>query len=410
MLYQLKNSISIKSGFKIKNRGDCVRLSSMISIETDYDLSYNTLRRFYGIVQGTNPSEKTLNILSKYVGFKSYKDFCFNYPQKKNWAIHQRIYNTIYSDSDYSLKLMEDEFSKQEEYIDLLIALTSGVTVIEYFPILKKIFNSELLNPSRFNYSELLYFGNCVGPIFRDTKIDFSSLLDTRYFTSHVYNTFVDICSLNGNYGKYNKKVFKSTKDPEQKLFANCILQLNNFLNKKKVYPILTLIKIDHIHPILYGRYTGTLAFLKSEKGIKKKILNFLKSISSRKDKVEFLYEFMFALILANKIELLKFIVQKTEDYKISKPYYQEYHFSLFDIRDAIVKIYNGENIDKEIRYLRENNLFRNSHRSFIELFISILDYQNSKTKKRKLDEYNKIAKKLNYPLFDENYCLNYFN
>ena len=99
MLYQLKNNISIKSGFKIKNRGDCVRLSSMISIETDYDLSYNTLGRFYGIVKGTAPSERTLNILSKYVGFSSYKDFCFNYPQKKNWAIYQRIYNSLYTDT-----------------------------------------------------------------------------------------------------------------------------------------------------------------------------------------------------------------------------------------------------------------------------------------------------------------------
>ena len=50
MLYQLKNNISIKSGFKIKTRGDCIRLASMISIETDDDISYNTLRRFYGIV------------------------------------------------------------------------------------------------------------------------------------------------------------------------------------------------------------------------------------------------------------------------------------------------------------------------------------------------------------------------
>ena len=410
MLYQLKNNISIKSGFKIKNRGDCVRLSSMISIETDYDLSYNTLRRFYGIVKGTAPSERTLNILSKYVGFSSYKDFCFNYPQKKNWAIYQRIYNSLYTDADYSLKLMENEFSRQEEYIDLLIVLICGATVIKQFLILKKVFNSELLNPERFNYSESLYFGNCVGPIFRDTKIDFSSLIKTKFFSVNVYNTFVDICSLNGNYGKYNKKVFNSTKDPEQKLFSNCILQLSNFLNKKKVYPILTTIKINDVHPILYGRYIGTLAFLKSEKGIRKKILDFLKLISSRKDKVEFLYEFMFALILANKISLLKFIVQKTEDYKISKPYYQEYHYSLFDLRDTIVKIDNGENADKEIRYLRDNNLFRNSHRSFIELFISILDYENSKRKKRKLVEYNKIAKKLNYPIFDEDYCTSYFN
>ena len=76
MLYQLKNNVSYKCGFKIKNRGDCVRLSQMISMELGIDLSYNTLRRLYGIVQGTSPSSTTLNTLSKYVGYNSYVDFC----------------------------------------------------------------------------------------------------------------------------------------------------------------------------------------------------------------------------------------------------------------------------------------------------------------------------------------------
>lgn len=409
MLYQLKNNISMKSGFKIKTRGDCVRLASMISIETEGDISYNTLRRFYGIVQGTSPSEKTLNILSKYVGFESYKDFCFNYPQKKNWAINQKIYNTFYCDSELSLTTMEEEFSKQEEYIDLLIALTSGVALIQDFRILKKIFNSKLLNPSRFNYSELLYFGNCVGPIFRDLKTDYCKLINTRFFNSHVYNTFVDLDSLNGNYGSYNELIFNSTNDPEQKLFSNCLLELRNFLNKKKVREVSTILTIKNIHPILYGRYIGVGAFLSSNTSIKDNILNFLALMENRKDKVEFLYELMFAIMLSKKIDLLKLIVNSTRDYKISKPFYQEYHYSLFNIRDAIVKLYNGGNISSEIKYLKGNTLFRNSHRNFIDLFISILDYHNSKNKKSKLEGYKKIAKKLNYPLFDEDYCLSYF-
>ena len=51
MIYQLKNKTSQKCGFKIKNRGDCLRLSEMILMETGIDLSYNTLRRFYGVVK-----------------------------------------------------------------------------------------------------------------------------------------------------------------------------------------------------------------------------------------------------------------------------------------------------------------------------------------------------------------------
>ena len=64
MLYQLKNNVSQKCGFKIKNRGDCVRLSNMILIDSGIDLSYNTLRRFYGVVKGTKPNSRTLNTLS----------------------------------------------------------------------------------------------------------------------------------------------------------------------------------------------------------------------------------------------------------------------------------------------------------------------------------------------------------
>ena len=97
-------------------------------------------------------------------------------------------------------------------------------------------------------------------------------------------------------------------------------------------------------------------------------------------------------------------------DYKISKPYFQEYHYSLFELRDAIVKLDSGNNISKEIIKLNGETLFRNSHRDFVELFISILDYHNSGKKKTKLDNYLAIAKRLNYPIFDKAYCVNYFS
>ena len=59
---------------------------------------------------------------------------------------------------------------------------------------------------------------------------------------------------------------------------------------------------------------------------------------------------------------------------------------------------------------LKENTLFRNSHRDFVDIFISVLDYHNSKQKKTKLKAYMKLVQPLNYPLFDEEYCINYFD
>ena len=146
---------------KIKNRGDCVRLSQMISIELGVDLSYNTLRRLYGIVQGTSPSNTTLNI-SKYVGYNSYVDFCAAY-SKENWDIHQKIYNHIVVEPKSALNLMENEFSSPEDYLELLITLIGGLSVTKNIEVLKLVFNSPLLDPKRYNYSEILYLGNCIG-------------------------------------------------------------------------------------------------------------------------------------------------------------------------------------------------------------------------------------------------------
>lgn len=410
MLYQLKNKVSKKCGFYIRNRGDCVRLSKLIFVETNIDLSYNTLRRFYGIVRGTSPSKSTLDTLSKYVGYKNYIEFCAAYPQKKNWDIYQKVFNSIVVDPDYALRLIEIEFQNPEEYIELLITIIGGLTVTNNLDSLKNVFNSPLLDTRRFSYSELLYFGNCIGPMLKQMKTDIGQLQKTKFFSSTIYSSFVDISSLNGNYGNYTEEFNKTTSNKEHLLFSSCILELRNYLNKKNVKPVKTSLTIKNIHPILYGRLMSIDVLIHNNPQKVKHTQKYLSRIAHRKNKIDYLYEFLFSCILAKEIDLMKFIVQTTAHYKISKPYYQEYHYSLFELRDAILKVDSGKNINKELVNLKENTLFRNSHRDFVDIFISVLDYHNSKQKKTKLKAYMKLAQPLNYPLFDEEYCINYFD
>ncbi len=410
MLYQLKINVSLKCGFKIKNRGDCVRLSDMILKETGVDLSYNTLRRFYGIVQGTKPSNRTLNTLSIYVGYKSYVDFCAAYPQKKNWDIHQKIYNQIVVDPKYALELMNDKFLSPENYLELLITLIGGLTVTKNIEVLKLVFNSPLLDPKRYNYSEILYLGNCVGPMFKQMKTPIQNFVSTKYFAPTIFNSFIDLSSLNGSYGAYCNKIAKKTTDKEQKLFTACIMALKKFLNNKRVTLVTTPLNIKQIHPILYGRYKGIEILKRNFNDKENHTKTFINEISKKKNKIDYLFEFLFACIVSGEVQLLKFVQESTAHYKISKPYYQEYHYSLFELRDAVVKLESGNDISNELFKLKNETLFRNSHRDFVDLFISILDYHNSGKKKTKLEVYLAKAKRLNYPVFDKTYCENYFS
>lgn len=410
MLYQLKNKVSQKCGFKIKTRGDCLRLSQMILMEISVDLSYNTLRRFYGIVLGTKPSISTLNTLSKYVGYNSYTDFCAAYPQKKNWDIHQKIYNKIVIDPKYALALMEGEFINPEDYLELLITLIGGLTLTKNIEVLKLVFNSRLLDPKRYNYSEILYLGNCVGPMFKQTKTPIEEFVPTKYFTPTIFNSFIDINNLNDIYGSYCVKLADCSTDKQQFLFTACLLELKSFLNNQPVSTINTPLNIKQIHPILYGRYKGIEILRRDFIEKEDHTLSFIIEISRLKNKIDYLYEFLFASILACDVNILRLVKETTTYYKISKPYYQEYHYSLFELRDAIVKLDSGYDISMELIKLNGETLFRNSHRDFVELFISILDYHNSGKKKTKLDIYLAKAKRLNYQVFDKAYCVNYFS
>ena len=185
---------------------------------------------------------------------------------------------------------------------------------------------------------------------------------------------------------------------------------MRNYLNKETVKSVTTTLTIRTIHPILYGRFISINVLIQNNQKKQIQTKKYLRRIAHKNNKIDYLYEFLFSCILTREIDLMKFIVQTTAHYKISKPYYQEYHYSLFELRDAVLKLASGKNISKELENLKTITLFRNSHRDFIEIFISILDYHNSKQKKTKLQAYKKLAKRLGYPLFDEAYCVKYFD
>ena len=72
---QLRKAIEVKFGKPISKQVDVQGLKDDILYETSQILGYNTLRRAFGFLKSVKSSRKTLQILSNYLGYRSYNHF-----------------------------------------------------------------------------------------------------------------------------------------------------------------------------------------------------------------------------------------------------------------------------------------------------------------------------------------------
>lgn len=71
----LKRALIRHFGRPILTKSDAQDLETAIFESTGEMVSYNTIRRFFGLAQGGEPRTSVLNIYSRYLGFPSYMDF-----------------------------------------------------------------------------------------------------------------------------------------------------------------------------------------------------------------------------------------------------------------------------------------------------------------------------------------------
>ena len=71
MIDELKAQIEKTFGQKITSRGLAEALSQDIYLKTNTLVSYNTIRRLFGLVAYTKPRQSTLDYLAKYCSFES---------------------------------------------------------------------------------------------------------------------------------------------------------------------------------------------------------------------------------------------------------------------------------------------------------------------------------------------------
>ena len=100
MIDLLKKELELKLGQKIKNRGDAELLAHAIQETIDHQISYNTIRRFFGVSTNVKPNNNTLNILAKFIGFKNYIHFTQTHSFREKKNLSEIVYKAIYNENN----------------------------------------------------------------------------------------------------------------------------------------------------------------------------------------------------------------------------------------------------------------------------------------------------------------------
>ena len=457
---KLITKIEKKIGRQILGRGDCQYLSDRISNEYNKTLSYNTIRRAFGLDFNSNvkASKSTLDILSNFIGYNSYDEYnrLSNYSDK--WTLKLNICSLINRmDSDEIINHLNGAWHKNENFSISFVGVIRELLLLGKVKLVIDIILETRIDLQDLNYSELLFVGNGIGSVLRKIKLndkDLILLLKNKFFLDYVFLIFVDYSSINNYYGSlYSIIKRKKIKLPTyQNLFFLSIDNFRSLLLNKEIKLIKYLeINKKLLHPILIGRLASIeIAACKQMNINYDYVLDDISTLinSSKKHTIDYLYEIKTISLLTKDFSLMEWIISHEkssiiegnsnnqvsskdegfwyddflveEEYHLSHKQYSYILHLILAIRNKVIRV--GQLLPPDVKVdfnialiLKsiDKEKWVMSYYSYLDIFIQIGNYYSVKDKCKKnnfLKKYNTICKNLNYPILDQNYLKNYFD
>jgi hypothetical protein len=423
MVEELKVEIEKSFGKKIISRGDCELLSDDLYRKTGVVISYNTLRRMFGLAEYRQPRITTLNHLSNYIGFKSFQDFNQRFTEVDAWPSWEQLYVVVSSDDIHRII----EMLRYRQLNNLQFAISFTIVTREFLlrnnlEGLIEIFRSPFFQFSQMTYDEVAQVGVLTGLLFRtysNEELE-KRLLKEPNFRDLILKIYVDYARLNGKYGKWIDWLLKSKGlDEETVTFIRCLsiwkrhLHSQPFLTKEvALLPELN----NEQHPILFGRLFGLKILSADSANIRNSVTRVMKSRLKKipNSKSELLHEpAIQALVTRNKF-LVTFVNEHLKDNAEISRWYHLSQISILNVFQVSVLISKEEYI--KAQSILENipvGHIRHGYREFIDLYISFFRMKISEAMKKDSSkmylDFCEKRKKLSYAIFTDEYFLNYF-
>ena len=409
----LRSFIVEKIGFDITDVDSSKLLSEIILEETGNNVSYNTIRRFFGLVKSVKPRIYTLDILSTFVGFKSYGYFKLNSNLNIRWKLQLKLTQLILQDNPKELLIfIQENLHKQAEFKFILAHLLRELLLTNKIKLLNEIFELKEMNILNFNWDDTVLIGNSVGSLLSKlnlTSKEEENLVLNENFQDLVITLFVDYSGLNSFYINIIQLIEQNSKRSDVVAFCRGILNLANFLSEGSTNNFYTIKMHDAYHPILKSRILAQ-SILKQEKNKLKKLEEYY-TINNKKGvlEIDYLFEIIVSAIILKDFEVMEWVITKVRNHKNYKFFYRHEHYENFMFMNIL---FYFKNKDQEALSNFSFSGFNTSYEPMLTLFYLIYDYHrnNEQMKKKEiLVKYLSLAQKVYKPFFTKEYLLNYF-
>jgi hypothetical protein len=300
-----------KANIIVSNVNDVQFLKLEIEISTGISIGFNTLRRLFGFLENRKPSIKTLNTLSKYIGFNSFSHYKANEIKYNDWYFQQ-----------YLLKiLLVNKITKDDIFImQSAILNNENIVYLAYFlsfhiqknnlKILITIFNNvsfeTVSHPNIRKLSFILYL-SLLGLSEKKSLTLYKRLIGINNFRNHVPLLYIDYTNLNSRYLKILATIEELGDNASDLLFVSLMKFLNQFYREENIIHIDIYFEFKNeepLYPVLRGRLYGyrIMKSLKTNSELKKQIIDIAKDANTS----GFLQEIVPALIIKEEYDFLE--------------------------------------------------------------------------------------------------------
>jgi len=424
MIDELKLELEKTFNRKISDRGACEALVQDIYEKTGAVLSYNTVRRLFGLAEFRKPRESTLDQLAMYCGFRSFKDFSQRYTDVDIWPTWENLYVSLaQNNAQEMLEMLKYRKARQEYFtISYTICFRELLNRAD-IESLRVLLREPAFQFAQLPYDEVAQIGVLIGLHFRNfdhESLEQSLLLEPN-FRDLVFKIFVDYSSLNQKYGNWIAYLSRQEKlDLETNVFITALEIWRRLIMRIEPSPML-LKKIpvlnQDMHPILFGRIFGIKMLTSKSEKEKEKLI---KAMSMRLKQepnfsTELLYEPAVQSLVFRNRELMEFVYENNYRINDIKFWYHFSQVSIHRIFEASILIQQGDYTKAKsiIEHIPYGHI-RHGYREFLELFVSFFRLKiatglGNKTEQLIL-EFQTYRSKIDYPIFNDAYFNAYFD
>ena len=425
-LQQLKVEVQRHLGFPISKISDLRNLQEAIENTTNTSIGFNTLRRFFGFLDQTNPSLRTLDTMSNYLGHRNYYTFKKHLNFDAEWDSWSRIIkielSTVISSDDIQWLILQ---AKTSEIHLKLASLVKSFIYTKNFIALNQLFDGRIINLHE-DYQLKFAANICKLLKYLDPTIlkeIATILIPNQVFRENIIHWYVDYSNLNGYYGYLITAAIPHSKsDSHELLFYELIQNYNAFLSQKKDFlPIGTDRIRDDFHPVLKGRcfaynlvYWNYNTNSKEYEATWQKILN---RGSKSNDLFLFTLEIFPALLILKDFEKTSYLINTYYEDLLAPIDWSGYHIQMVVLLAHCIQLILENNIKEAVKSfdLISTVKLNTSYQEYSMLFYCIVKYHLAMLDQKSAEQlvgiendYYDLVRSTGFTFFSADYLKNY--